>query len=88
VALAGALVLHERFIVWEEGRRQTFGVEEASLPLFRRFGEDYLVEPVDENRSRFTWTIAAEPTPGARPGSPINGVLSRSLFRDTRKHFS
>lgn len=86
-ALLGAMVLNERFFRWEEGRRKSFLVEQSSLPLFRRFGEDYLVEPTSDTSCRFTWTIAAEPHTAARPGSPVNAMLMRSLFRDTRRHF-
>jgi polyketide cyclase/dehydrase/lipid transport protein len=87
-ALGGALVLYERFFRWEEGRRQSFGVERASLPGYRRFAEDYLVEPVSESSCRFTWTIAAELAPFARAAAPVNAMVARSLFRDTRKHFT
>jgi hypothetical protein len=84
----GALVINERFFRWEEGRRKSFYVLESSLPLFRRFGEDYLVEEVSPTSCRFTWTLAAEPLPAARPGAPFNTLLCRSLFRDTRRHFN
>ena len=86
-SLAGTNVLHERFFRWEEGRRHSFYVEEASVPLFRRFAEDYLVEPTSADACRFTWTIASEPKRGARPGSPLNRMLLNTLFRDTRKHY-
>jgi hypothetical protein len=26
--------------------------------------------------------------PAARPGNPINAMVTRSLFRDTRRHFA
>jgi polyketide cyclase/dehydrase/lipid transport protein len=83
----GALVINERFFRWEEGRRKSFCVVEASLPLFRRLGEDYLVEATSATSCQFTWTLAAEPVPAARPGAPVNALLARSLFRDTRRHF-
>jgi hypothetical protein len=86
-AAFGALVLHERFFRWEEGRQKSFYVLEASLPLFRRFAEDYLVEETSPSSCRFTWTIAAEPRPAARPGAPLNALIFRSLCRDTRRHF-
>jgi hypothetical protein len=86
-ALGGLLVLHERFFRWEEGRRHSFYVEEASLPLFRRFAEDYLVEPTSEGSCRFTWTIAAEPRPNTRLLLPPNEALARTLLADTRKHY-
>ena len=86
-ALGGSLVIDEEFIVWEEGKRKAFKVLQSNLPLFRRFGEDYLVEPTGETSCRFTWTIAAEPSPAGKPGAPINARIARSLFSDTRKHF-
>jgi hypothetical protein len=82
----GALVLNETYFRWEEGRRKSFYVAEATLPLFRRFAEDYVVEETSPSTSRFTWTVASEAPPAARPGNPINALVTRSLFRDTRRH--
>jgi hypothetical protein len=86
-ALRGANVIRERFFRWEEGRRKSFYVVEASVPFFRRFAEDYLVEPTSDTSCRFTWTIAFEPRPAARLANPVNKRLLESLFRDTRKHY-
>jgi hypothetical protein len=86
-ALFGALVVEERYFRWEEGRRQSFCVERASLPLFRRFAEDYLVEETSPTTSRFTWTIALDPSPAARPGDPLNALIVKGLFKDTQRHF-
>jgi hypothetical protein len=83
----GLLTVDEVYFRWEEGRRQSFYVSQASLPLIRRFAEDYLVEETTPGSSRLTWTIAAEPYPAARPGAPVNALLARSLFGDTRRHF-
>jgi hypothetical protein len=83
----GLLVVEETFFRWEEGRRKSFYAHAASLPLFRRLAEDYLVEERSPTSCRFTWTIAGEPTALARPGAPVNAWLARSLFADTRKHF-
>lgn len=83
----GGNVLKERFFRWEEGRRQSFFVVEASLPLFRRFAEDYLVEPTSESSCRFAWCIAIEPRPAVRIANPGNRLLLSTLFRDTRKHY-
>lgn len=85
--IGNANVLHERFFRWEEGRRQSFYVLEANLPIFRRFAEDYLVEPTSETACRFTWTLAIEPQPAARPANPVNRLMLSTLFRDTRKHY-
>lgn len=86
-SLGGTNVIREVFFRWEEGRRMSFYVTEASTPLFRRFGEDYLVEPTSDASCRFTWIIAAEPRPAARIASPVNRRLLGTLFRDTRRHY-
>jgi hypothetical protein len=83
----GLLVLREVYFRWEEGRHKSFYVSQATLPLFRRFAEDYLVEETSPSSCRFTWTVASEPTAAGRPGSPLNAVVTRSLFADTRRHF-
>lgn len=79
--------IRERFFRWEEGRRKSFYVVEASFPAFRALAEDYLVEPTSEAACRFTWTIAAEPHPAARLANPVNRLVLTTLFRDTRKHY-
>jgi hypothetical protein len=86
-SLGGTNVLDERYFRWEEGRRKSFYVEQSSAPLFKRFAEDYLVEPTSETSCRFTWTIAAEPKAAARITSPGNKLLLGTLLRDTRKHY-
>ena len=82
-----ALVIDERYFRWEEGRRKSFTVESMNVPLYRRFAEDYLVEPTGDASCRFTWTLAAEPSPLGRPGAPLNALLTRSLFSDTRRYY-
>jgi hypothetical protein len=84
--IASATVLDERYFRWEEGRRQSFFVETANVPLFRSFAEDYLVEPMSETSCRLAWTIAIEPR-GGRITNPANRLLLRTLFSDTRKHY-
>jgi hypothetical protein len=86
--VANAVVLHERFFRWEEGSRKSFYLLESSVPLFRRFAEDYLVEPSGENSCRFTWKIAIEPRAAVRPADPVNRMLLSTLFSDTRRHYA
>lgn len=86
-ALHGTNVLKERYFRWEEGRRHSFHVVEASAPLFSWLAEDYLVEPTAEGSCVFTWTIAAQPRGLSRLASPVNRRLLGTLFRDTRKHY-
>lgn len=87
VWMRGGMRIEERFFRWEDGRRQSFGVESASLPTYRSLGEDYLIEPLGPDSCRFTWTIAARPRPLARPFVPLVGLMTNRLFLDTRRHF-
>jgi hypothetical protein len=86
--LGGALTVNERYFLWEEGRRKAFCVLDASLPVFNRLAEDYIVEPLSPDRSRLTWTIAMEPKGIGKAGAPANALLVKSLFNDTRRHFN
>src|SRR5215208_5034032 len=87
-SLKGANVINERYFRWEEGRRKSFYVIDSSAPLFKRFAEDYLVEPTGDGSCRFTWTIAYESRPSTKLGRPLNDRLLRTLFTDTRKHYA
>ncbi len=60
VVAPGGATMRERFFRWEEGSRKSFAVYESSIPAFKRFAEDYLVEP-DGSDTLFTWTLAIEP---------------------------
>jgi hypothetical protein len=85
--VAGALVINEHFFRWEDGRRKSFYVVDANLPLFAYFGEDYLVEATSPDACRFTWTMAGKSSALGAPGAPILRGLVQSMFADTRKHF-
>ena len=83
--LGAAMKLQEYFFVWEEGRRYAFYATEANLPVFKRLAEDYVVEPDGPDRCRFTWTFAVEPTALGKPGAPLNGLIFKQLFAETRR---
>ncbi len=85
-ALKGLSTLNEHFFIWEEGSRQAFYAESAAAPMFKRFGEDYRVEPAGENACTFTWTVAYEPTLLGK--GPLNRAIMRTLFSDTRRHYN
>jgi hypothetical protein len=87
-SLKGANVINEYFFRWEEGRRKSFYVVDSSAPLFKRFAEDYLVEPTADDTCTFTWTIAYESRPAMKPGRPVNDRILRTLHADTRKHYN
>jgi hypothetical protein len=86
-----AVTIHERFFRWEEGSRKSFYAVELSRPLLRSFAEDYLVEKTSTG-SRFTWTIALEPTAKSKRllqvSSPLNGLLFRAVPWRAKAYFA
>lgn len=86
-SLRGASLFREHYFLWEEGRRHSFYVVEASGPLFRAFAEDYLVEPRGADACRFVWTVAFEPTALGRASTPVNRAILKTLFTDTARHY-
>lgn len=84
-ALKGLSELREHYFIWEEGTRQAFYAEEAGAPMFKRFAEDYRLEPQGEGACTFTWTVAYEPTLLGK--GPVNKAIMKTLFTDTRKHY-
>jgi hypothetical protein len=64
-----------------------FSVESANLPMFTHLAEDYLVEANGPDAWTFTWRAGLEPTLLGKTGGPVNGLLFKSIFADTRRHF-
>lgn len=85
--LGGVLAVQEHFFIWEEGRRYTFYVTSANAPLFKSLAEDYIVEPTGEGSCTFTWKVGAAPTTLGKPGAPVTGLLFKSFFSDTARHY-
>jgi hypothetical protein len=83
--------VRERYFLWDEGHRHAFYVYESSMPLFKRFAEDYVVEP-DAAGTSFTWTIAMEPKGAvALPFKVIAPAMKAGFGRipsDGQKYFA
>jgi hypothetical protein len=95
VVLAPGLArVRERYFHWDEGHRYSFAVFEANLPVFERFAEDYVVEPEtsDTGSTRFTWTVAIEPTrASALPFKPLAPALKLAFGKmaaDGERYFA
>lgn len=86
--LGGVLKVQEHFFIWEEGRRYTFYVSKANVPLFKSAAEDYVVECEGPNRCAFTWKVALAPTMLGKAGRPLNDALFTSFFKDTTQYFT
>lgn len=60
LALPGAVgAVHERFFVWDEGRRLAFHAARSPIPV-PVFAEDYVIAEVAEGRSELRWTLALD----------------------------
>ncbi|MCV7421887.1 SRPBCC family protein [Mycobacterium yunnanensis] len=95
VVLAPGLArVRERFFRWDEGHGYSFIVDEANLPVFKTFAEDYVVEPhgADGATTQFTWTVAIEPKRAfALPFAALAPVLRLAFGRmaaDGERHFA
>ncbi|MGB3482506.1 MAG: hypothetical protein WBB07_09880 [Mycobacterium sp.] len=64
---------------------------EASAPLFRRFGEDYVLTP-DGDGTLFDWTVAIEPKSALRMPLQALAPVIRSVFgrmaADAQRYFA
>jgi hypothetical protein len=87
----GPSTVHERFFRWDEGSGYSFYVCEANLPLFKRFAEDYRVEP-DGAGTKFTWVVAIEAAGALRlPFKALAPVVKAGFGRlasDGQKYFA
>jgi Polyketide cyclase / dehydrase and lipid transport len=92
VVLIGGPRVQERFFRWDEGRCYSFEVLQANAPIFRRFAEDYVVEPDGGAGTLFTWTVAIEPKPAfALPFKALSPVLKAAFGRlaaDGQRYFA
>ncbi len=79
VMAPGGSTMRERYFQWDEGRSHSFAVYESSLPLFRRFAEEYVVEP-DGTGTLFTWTVAIEPKNAFRIPVKVLAPLLKAGF--------
>jgi uncharacterized protein YndB with AHSA1/START domain len=93
VLAPGLSRVHERFFRWDEGRGYSFEAYEANAPLFRRFAEDYVLEPADGGtNTRFDWTVAIEPKPALalpfKAIAPVLKVAFGKLAADGERYFA
>lgn len=91
VTVAGLVTAREQFYRWDEGKRMTFFVAEATGPGLRRMAEDYVVEETPTG-SRLTWTVAVEVAHLAGPSAivlkPVLGLAIGSMVSGLRKKLS
>ena len=74
VYMVGAMVADEEFIAWEPGRRMAFCFVSATVPT-ESFAEDWLVESLEDGKSRVSWTMAMTPQGYSRFTLPLFAPL-------------
>jgi hypothetical protein len=82
------LRVRERYVSWDDLHRKVFVGVGANLPVLRRFAEEYVVEPRDDDGCRFIWTAAWEPSAGTRFANRLNYAIFTWFARDIERHFS
>lgn len=86
VRALGLLVADEHFFLWEEGRRFAFHFTKMNLPLFKRFGEYYEVEPTGPDTCRFTWKMVGELTAFGKAQKFVVDWLLNGVLKDTTRY--
>ena len=49
------------FFHWEENKRFAFYFTKTNLPFVKALVEDYLLDPIDNTMTRFTYAVEYEP---------------------------
>lgn len=78
----GALKVYENFIHWEENKRFAFYFTKTNLPFVKALLEDYQLEVIDSNTTRFTHIVAYQP---AFPLSFLGPLGKAALNRNFKK---
>ena len=81
-----AVTLDEHFFRWEQDHRCSFYVTRQSMPLAHALAEDYLLEEIALNKTRFTYSVALEPRLSVAIGGPISRAYFGSMFKSACKN--
>jgi len=76
------LWLRERFVAWTPGERFAFIGTETTLPLMRRFAEDYRFTPTPSGGTEVTWRILYTPRAVFRPLHPLLRPVFAKMFQE------
>ncbi len=76
----GALKVWEYFFVWEDNKRFSFYFTQTNLPFVKTLAEDYQLEAIDERNTRFTYTVAYDPSPILKLSGPIGRAALKNTF--------
>lgn len=77
-----AMKVHEHFIIWENNQRFAFYFTGTGLPFVKSLCEDYQLEAVGENQTRFTYTVACEPVLFIKLTGPLAKFALGNMFKN------
>ena len=81
----GAMKVYENFIHWEDNQRFAFYFTKTSLPFVKALLEDYRLEVLDSTTTRFTHTVAYEPSLPLSLLGPIGKAALNRNFKMATK---
>jgi Polyketide cyclase / dehydrase and lipid transport len=84
----GAMKVSEHFFIWEQNKRFSFYFTETNLPFVKALVEDYQLEIIDKNTTRFIYTVAYEPSLLLKLSGPIGKSALRKNFGGAAKSFA
>lgn len=79
------VVVEEEFVEWEPPRRFAFTLTRASRAVIRSMNERVVLEPIDDDRTRLTYTQGIDPRRGTGGFVRLLGPLLRRGLADGMK---
>ena len=83
--LLGPLKIWEHFFIWEQNQRFAFFFTKTNLPFVKALLEDYQLEKIDESTTRFTYTVAYDPSFILALTGPIGRAALKANFTKAAK---
>jgi hypothetical protein len=75
--------VYEHFFIWEQNKRFAFYFTGTSLPFVKALCEDYVLTPISEKQTKFTYTVACEPILLVRILGPLAKFALNKMFKDS-----
>lgn len=87
VVTLGPLKVWEYFFRWDQDSGFSFYFERTNLSFVKALVEDYQLEKIDEQLTRFTYTVAYEPSLLLKLTGPLGRTALRRTFGKAAKSF-
>jgi hypothetical protein len=87
VHMRGGLVGYEEFLAYDRGRHMAFRFNKVSKPGIDAFAENYLLTPLDSDRTLVEWTMAMSSSGPAATLAPVTSPITGALLRHMLRKF-